>query len=194
MDSLRAMVERGEISQDSLNRLIASMRGGFGRSGVGGGVVGTPPGERVPAAGANPQTGGALGGAPQAGAPQGAAPQPRAPEGREAPQQGVQLQETAPALLGLVNTTGAPRPAVAFVVKGDGSLEPRPVLMGVNDWDNTEILAGLQEGEKVALIGVAQLQAAQQAMRERMASRGFMPGVPPIGGGMGGGMGGGIRR
>lgn len=197
MDSLRAMVERGEISQDSLNRVLAAMRGAPGGPGGGGGEAGNlAAGGRMPVGGGDREAGLPQGGAPQtAGGRPEAAPQPQQGEGGAvgAPPQGVQLQETAPALLGLVNTSGQPRPAVAFVVKEDGTLEPRPVLMGVNDWDNTEILAGLQEGEKVALIGVAQLQAAQQALRERMASRGFMPGIPPMGGGMGG-MGGGIRR
>lgn len=85
--------------------------------------------------------------------------------------------ETNPALSGLVNTTGSPRPAVAFVMASDGSLEMRPVLMGVNDWDNTEILAGLEEGEAVALIGAAQLQARQQEMLNRVRGMGmFGPG------------------
>jgi len=57
----------------------------------------------------------------------------------------------------------------------DSTLEVRPVLMGVNDWDNTEILAGLEEGEMVALIGVAQLMQEQEDMRNRM--RGMMPGM-----------------
>lgn len=87
----------------------------------------------------------------------------------------VQLQESNPALSGLLNTSAAPRPAVAFVMLADSTLELRPVLMGVNDWDNTEILAGLEEGEQVALIGVAQLMAEQQEMMERM--RGRMPGM-----------------
>ena len=55
----------------------------------------------------------------------------------------------------------------------DSTLEMRPVLMGGNDWDNTEIIAGLEEGEMVALIGVAQLLQEQEDMRNRM--RGMMP-------------------
>jgi len=78
----------------------------------------------------------------------------------------------------MINITGSARPAVAFVVREDGSYEIRPVLMGVNDWDNTEILAGLQEGERVALIGAAQLQAEQQQMMNRMRGMGmFGPGM-----------------
>ena len=87
----------------------------------------------------------------------------------------VLVQEASPALTGLMNTSASPRPAVAFVMQPDSTLEMRPVLMGVNDWDNTEILAGLQEGEMVALIGVAQLMAEQEEMMDRMRGRGMMP-------------------
>jgi hypothetical protein len=88
---------------------------------------------------------------------------------------GVQIQDANPALSGLLNTSSNPRPAVAFVMLPDSTLQMRPVLMGVNDWDNTEILAGLEEGERVALIGVAQLMAEQEEMRNRMMGR--MPGM-----------------
>jgi len=77
---------------------------------------------------------------------------------------------------------GAPRPAITFVVSADGAIEPRPILIGVNDWDNTEVLVGLEEGEEVALIGAAQLQAQQQEfidrMRERMGGSPFGGGTP----------------
>jgi len=132
-DSLRAQVERGEITQDSLDAVRAAFR-----TQMGGGAPGGAPGD--PAA----------------------------------------MAESNPALSGLVNTAGAPRAAVAFVVRADGTLEMRPVLMGVNDWDNTEIVAGLEEGERVALIGAAQLQAEQQAMQDRMRGMGggmFGPGI-----------------
>ena len=75
---------------------------------------------------------------------------------------------------------GAPRPAISFVVSADGTIEPRPILIGVNDWDNTEVLAGLEEGEEVALIGAAQLQAQQQEFIDRMRER---MGGSPFGGG-----------
>ena len=122
MDSLRAQVERGEITQDSLD----AIRDGF-RARMGGSASGAPA-----------------------------------------------VVESNPALSGLVNTTGNPRAAVAFVVLPDGTLEMRPVLMGVNDWDHAEILAGLEEGEQVALIGAAQLQAEQQEMVNRMRGMGGM--------------------
>ena len=131
MTDLRAKVESGDISQDSLDAIMASFR-----SQMGGGD-------------------GASGGA--------------------APGGDMTLQESNPALSGLLNTSASPRPAIAFVMRADSTLEVRPVLMGVNDWDHTEILAGLEEGEMVALIGVAQLMQEQEDMRNRM--RGMMPGM-----------------
>jgi HlyD family secretion protein len=130
---LRAQVESGEISQDSLDAVMAALRSQMG------GAPGAPP---------------AGGGAPTSVDP---------------------LQEASPALTGLLNISTSPRPAVAFVMRPDSTLEMRPVLMGVNDWDNTEILAGLEEGEMVALIGVAQLMAEQEQMMDRMRGRGMMP-------------------
>ena len=91
------------------------------------------------------------------------------------------LEEMNPALSGMLNVSSNPRPAVAFVMRPDSTLEVRPVLMGVNDWDNAEILAGLEEGEQVALIGVAQLLAAQQAILDRMSGRGMFPGGAGMG-------------
>jgi HlyD family secretion protein len=111
----------------------------------------------------------------EAGAPGGRTP------GSGLPGTELGLEEMNPALSGMLNVSSNPRPAVAFVMRPDSTLEVRPVLMGVNDWDNAEILAGLEEGERVALIGVAQLLAAQQAILDRMSGRGMFP----AGGGMG---------
>lgn len=133
MQDLRAKVESGEISQDSLDAVMASLRSRMTEGG----------------------------GAPAGGGPGG----------------DMVLQESNPALSGLLNTSSNPRPAVAFVMLPDSTLEMRPVLMGVNDWDNTEILAGVEEGEMVALIGVAQLLQEQEDMRNRMMGRGMMPGM-----------------
>lgn len=82
---------------------------------------------------------------------------------------------------GQASQPGQPTSAVSFVVKADGSLEARPILIGLNDWDNTEVLAGLQEGEQVALLGAAQLQARRQEWLDRIRGGG---GMFPGGGGM----------
>lgn len=75
-------------------------------------------------------------------------------------------------------STGDPafRPGVAFVVAADGTMESRPVVIGLSDWDYSQIVVGLEEGEQVALIGAAQLQAQQQERIERI--RGRMGGGP----------------
>jgi HlyD family secretion protein len=80
------------------------------------------------------------------------------------------------------------QPAVVFVVGEAGTIEPRMVMIGLTDWDNTEVVSGLDEGDRVALIGLAQLQAEREAFLERMRSRGSNP----FGGGMRGGMRGGM--
>ena len=69
--------------------------------------------------------------------------------------------------------TGDPafKPAVAFVMNAAGTLEARAIILGISDWDYAEVLAGLQEGEELALIGAAQLQARQQERMERMSQR-----------------------
>jgi HlyD family secretion protein len=61
--------------------------------------------------------------------------------------------------------------AVVFVVAGDGTIEPRPVLTGLSDWDFTQVVAGLAAGEQVAQIGAAQLQASQDAFLDRIRQR-----------------------
>jgi HlyD family secretion protein len=78
-----------------------------------------------------------------------------------------------------VTNPRAPRPAVVFVMNAQGQPEPRAVTIALNDWDNTQVVAGLEEGEEIAVIGAAQLQAAQAEqlarMRERMGGSGPFP-------------------
>jgi HlyD family secretion protein len=86
-----------------------------------------------------------------------------------------------------VTNPRAPRPAVVFVMTASGTPEPRAITIALNDWDNTQVLSGLEEGEMVTAIGAAQLQAAQAAqlanMRDRMGGSGPFPSGP--GGGRG---------
>ncbi len=72
--------------------------------------------------------------------------------------------------------------AVVFVVGEGGTIEPRMVMIGLTDWDHTEVVSGLEEGDRVALIGLAQLQAQREEFMERMRSMGGNP----FGGRMGG--------
>jgi HlyD family secretion protein len=79
------------------------------------------------------------------------------------------------------------RPGVVFVQTATG-IEPKSVMLGVNDWDYTEVVSGLQEGEQVVLISVARLQQQQQEFTNRMRERaGGFPGAGGTGGAPGGG-------
>ena len=123
-DQMRAQVESGEITQDSLRKAIQSMRaqsgrdqGNFGRS------------EELADDGAPP---------------------------RES------------------------RPAVVFVLSADSIPEPRLVQMGLGDWDNTEIVGGLEEGETLVIVGAAQLQAQRDAFMQQMRGRSPFGGGRPL--------------
>ena len=78
------------------------------------------------------------------------------------------------------------RAQVVFVKTAHG-LEPRVVRLGLSDFDYSEVLNGVNEGEQVALLGVAEAQAQrkqdQSRIRQRVGSG--VPGVPS-GGGRGG--------
>ncbi len=119
---LRAQVEAGEITQDSMRAVMQSMRGQSG--GVGG--------------------------------------RPAMADG-EAP-----ARET--------------RPAVVFVMGADSIPEARTIQVGLNDWDNTQVVSGLDGGEILVVVGAAQLQAQQQEWLNNIRSR---MGGSPFGGGMG---------
>lgn len=80
------------------------------------------------------------------------------------------------------------RTALVFVEEG-GKFAPRIVRLGASNYDYSEVISGLKEGEKVASLAVASLQARrdQQNDRFRSMSGGGMPGMTPPGGGAGGG-------
>ncbi len=78
-----------------------------------------------------------------------------------------------------------PQPGVVFVIAEDGTMTPRMVMTGVQDWENTEIVSGLQAGDEVVLLPSTSLLMSQQALRERFSR--FTSSVP--GTGTGGGRG-----
>ena len=87
---------------------------------------------------------------------------------------------------------GMNRGQMVFVKTAHG-IEPRLVRLGLSDFDWAEVTSGVQEGEQVVLLGVAQAQAARTQQQANVRQRvGSMPGG--IGGsGGGGGNGGGGR-
>jgi HlyD family secretion protein len=72
---------------------------------------------------------------------------------------------------------------VVFVLGADSVPQPRVVQIGLNDWDNSEVVSGLEGDEKLVVVGAAQLQAQQQEFLNRIRSR--MGGSPFGGGGPG---------
>lgn len=70
----------------------------------------------------------------------------------------------------------APQPAVVFVM-ADGKMAPRQVMMGVQDWEFTEIVSGLQPGDEVVLLPSTSLLMSQQALRDRFSRFSSIPGT-----------------
>jgi HlyD family secretion protein len=110
--------------------------------------------------------------------------------------QGMRGQVTAPGAAGAGGASGAAsarqtRPAAVFVMGAAGVPEPRLVQMGLGDWDNTEIVSGVEEGEQLVIVTAAQLQAQQEAFLEQV--RGRMGGQNPFGGNVAVPGGGGFR-
>jgi len=83
---------------------------------------------------------------------------------------------------------GAParetHPAVVFVLGADSVPTPKVVQIGLNDWDNSQVVSGLEGNETLVVVSAAQLQAQQQEFLDRMRSR---MGNSPFGGGGPGG-------
>ena len=92
-------------------------------------------------------------------------------------------------------TPGATRPrsGVVFVEVAPSQFEPRLVSLGASNYDYSEVLSGLKEGETVATLAVAALQAKREQQNDRFRQNTTVPGVqrqtttPAAGGGAGGG-------
>jgi HlyD family secretion protein len=123
--------------------------------------------------GRNGFRGGARNGARQGGNG-GARPGMRGSPGGEGGNGGPQLQ-----IAGGEDVTtpeSRPRPGLVFVADSSG-FAPRLVTLGVGNYDVTQVLSGLREGERVALISGAMLQQARTERQERIKSRVGLPGV-----------------
>ena len=177
MADIQARIESGEITQDSARALFAAMREGqrSGDSDADAEERTEDGGEAVAAENGQPEengqevAGGAAGRRPggdrAAGMSAGGGAGRRGPGGAGGFGGGM--------MAGMGGGTGDPafQAAVVFVVDEAGNIEARPVVMGLSDWDYAEILAGLEPGEQLALIGAAQLQARQDERMERMRGR-----------------------
>lgn len=70
---------------------------------------------------------------------------------------------------------GRPRPAFVFQRGPEGALAVKPVLIGLGNWDYTEVIAGLEPGEEVLEVPLSLVQ--QQELADRIRSRSGVPGV-----------------
>jgi HlyD family secretion protein len=83
---------------------------------------------------------------------------------------------------------GGGRRGMVFVVK-NGKYTPKVVRLGVSNYDVSEVLSGLNEGDSVAILNVAAMQARQQESLDQVRNRGGVPGLQrqqPNQGGQGG--------
>jgi HlyD family secretion protein len=81
-------------------------------------------------------------------------------------------------------------------VKKDGKYSARMVRVGISDFDYTEVLSGVTQGEQVALLGAALLQAQREAQQARIragAGGGLQQQTTPAAGAPGGAGGAGGR-
>ena len=75
------------------------------------------------------------------------------------------------------------RPGVVFVA-ANGTYTPKVVRLGISNFDYTEVVSGLEEGQQVALLATAAIQAARDSSnaRFRQMTGGGMPGMQKQGG------------
>jgi HlyD family secretion protein len=88
------------------------------------------------------------------------------------------------------------RRGLVFTVKG-GKYTAKIVRLGASNFDVSEVLSGLNEGDSVAILNVAVLQAQNQADMNNIRNRAGVPGMQrqqPTGGAGGAGGGGGAAR
>jgi HlyD family secretion protein len=130
------------------------------------------------AGGAAPQGGGQGGQGGTGAAGPAAAPPGMAPQGAgNGPQGGFGARRGGAAAGGT---------SLVFVAV-NGTYEPRMIRTGLTSFDYTEVRYGLDEGEAVAILSSAALQAGRQAQQDAMRARQSGPLGAPGGGNPGGG-------
>ncbi|WP_342381652.1 efflux RND transporter periplasmic adaptor subunit [Myxococcus stipitatus] len=187
-DARAAAVAVG-LTEDAVRSLLRP-QGAKGEGRGRGGSGGNGPSENT----ATPTSGEATAGHPENKGPS-LAPSATAAAGTESQGQNVLATASPPGgggegrrQRGGRQGTGDTRPGLVFV-QGKTGPEPRKVVLGLSDWENSEVLSGLEPGEQVLLVSVAQLQQQQQRQNERFrqATGGMFPGAGGGGGGMRGG-------
>ncbi len=109
---------------------------------------------------------------------------PGAPGATTGQQGGQQTASRSGLNVGAAEQAMAVRPRTGLVFVADSSgYKPRVVLLGQSNFDYTEVLNGLKEGEKVVMLNVLALQAARQQQQDRFRQ----VQSSPLGGGARGG-------
>lgn len=72
--------------------------------------------------------------------------------------------------------------AVVFVYDELGQITTKTIVVGVRDWENSEVLAGLEPGEEVLLLPSTSLLRNQDRLRSWAQGRSGIPGLGGIGG------------
>ncbi|MEO5816211.1 MAG: efflux RND transporter periplasmic adaptor subunit [Gemmatimonadaceae bacterium] len=193
LDGLRARMQSGELDREGMRaestRIYAAVGVDAPKAGAcrrkemqAGGAAGAMPG----GAGRGAQAGGAAaGGAGAAGAAGGTQRRGAGAQGAGA---GLTIGGGAEVAS---NGSRRSRAGLVFVKKGE-TFEPRLVQLGAANFDYTEVVSGLKEGEQVALLAAAALQAARQQQNDRMRQQSGVPGMtqtPAAGAGGAGGAG-----
>jgi HlyD family secretion protein len=73
-------------------------------------------------------------------------------------------------------SSAEPHPAVVLVLV-NGQWTPRRVTLGIGNYDQTEVLSGLQQGDRVALVSEIRVQASRDSSLSRIQSRSGLPGM-----------------
>lgn len=125
--------------------------------------------------------------APSQSTSDGAAQTPRGRGGRGR-SGGANWAQGVPVPVGELSSRQRARTALVYVAAGS-TYVPKVIRAGMSDLDYTEVISGLEEGERVVLLGSLEMQARRDSAMARMRSMSSgMPGAPGGGGrGPGGG-------
>ena len=160
------------LNADSVRGMLFSGRGGQG-GGAAGGAPGAPGGASAAPAG-NQAGERKAGDSTRAGARRAGGGGARRAQGGGAAQAGGPAGGQAGIAGGQRGAGG--RRGMVFVVD-NGKYIPKVVRLGVSNFDVSEVVSGLSEGDSVAILNVAAMQARQQEEMDRIRSRGGMPGM-----------------
>jgi HlyD family secretion protein len=145
------------FTEDAQKRFRDSMSARFSGGGGGRGGGGGAPGGGRSGGGAPGGGGRSGGGAPGGGAPDG----------------GGGGNTTGMDAFGI----GRTEEAIVFVMDAEGMMTARQITIGVQDWEFTEVMAGLQDGDEVVILPSTSLLMSQEAMRDRFSRFSRLPGT-----------------